>query len=416
MHRSSTMTMVALTAAVTAALLTAVLPASADTTEHLSVTLAGRAVLPAATYAPGPPAGTLLPPGVVNGITFPLPSQPVQGFSSVIEGRDPGEYLAMPDNGFGSKLNSGDFLIRAYYIRPHFKTAQGGSGSVSVGDYISFRDPNHRFGFPIVNENSSDRMLTGGDIDPESLQRDHNGDLWVGDEFGPWILHFSADGVLLDPPFPIPGVQSPNNPGLIGAATQPNSRGFEGMAMTPDGSYLYAVLEGAHIGDPDQNRRYMYEFSIQHKTLTGRTWQYRTTQPNYMVADMVALDEHRFVLIERDGGRGVTAVFRELNVVDLREVAADGFLVPRTVVDLTAIPDPNLISLPAIHPGDVGLGNPFSVVCESVEAVHRVDGSTLLVGCDNNMPNSGRNPTLADDNEFILINVEGLPADPDQEP
>ncbi len=101
--------------------------------------------------------------------------------------------------------------------------------------------------------------------------------------------------------------------------------------------------------------------------------------------------------------------------VDLREVAADGFLVPRTVVHLTAIPDPNLISLPAIHPGDVGLGNPFSVVCESVEAVHRVDGSTLLVGCDNNLPNSGRNPTLADDNEFILIHVEGLPADPDQE-
>jgi hypothetical protein len=63
----------------------------------------------------------------------------------------------------------------------------------------------------------------------------------------------------------------------------------------------------------------------------------------------------------------------------------------------------------------VGLGNPFSVVRESVEAVQRVDGSTLLVGCDNNLPNSGRNPTLADDNEFILIHVEGLPADPDQE-
>jgi hypothetical protein len=104
------------------------------------------------------------------------------------------------------------------------------------------------------------------------------------------------------------------------------------------------------------------------------------------------------------------------NVVDLRNVAADGFLVPRTVVDLTAIPDPNLISLPPLHAGDVGLGNPFSVVCESVEAVHRVNGSTLLVGCDNNLPNPGRNPGLADDNEFILVHVDGLPADPDQEP
>jgi len=413
MNRSRMLTVVTVISAVTAGLLTAVLPASAESVDH--VILAGRAVLPAATLAQGPPAGTLLPPGVVNGITFPLPSQPVQGFSSVIDGRHPGEYLAMPDNGFGAKANSADFLIRAYYIRPEFKTAQGGTGSVAVGDYISFRDPGHHFGFTIVNENSPERLLTGADIDPESLQRDHNGELWVGDEFGPWILHFSADGVLLDPPFPIPGVRSPNNPGLGGQPpTQPNSRGFEGMAITPDGKNLYAILEGANIGDPDQNRRYMFEFSIKDKALTGRTWQYRTTRPNYMVGDMAALDEHRLVLIERDGGRGATAVFRELNVVDLRNVAADGFLVPRTVVDLTAIPDPNRISLPALHAGDVGLGNPFSVVCESVEAVHRVNGSTLLVGCDNNLPNAGRNPNLADDNEFILVHVEGLPADPNQ--
>ena len=415
MNRSSLLTMVVVSSAVTVGLLIAALPASAETVDH--VTLAGRAVLPAATVAPGPPAGTLLPPGVFGGITFPLPSQPVQGFSSVIDGRDPGEYLAMPDNGFGAKANSADFLIRAYYIRPEFKTAHGGTGSVAVGDYISFRDPGHDFGFTIVNENSPERLLTGADIDPESLQRDHNGELWVGDEFGPWILHFSADGVLLDPPFPIPGVRSPNNPGLGGQPpTQPNSRGFEGMAITPDGENLYAILEGANIGDPDQNRRYMFEFSIKDKALTGRTWQYRTTLPNYMVGDMAALDEHRLVLIERDGGRGATAVFRELNVVDLRNVAADGFLLPRTVVDLTAIPDPNLISLPPLHAGDVGLGNPFSVVCESVEAVHRVNGSTLLVGCDNNLPNPGRNPGLADDNEFILVHVDGLPADPDQEP
>jgi hypothetical protein len=408
MKTSRTITMVAIAVAAAAGL-PASLPASADTTDDSAVTLVGRAVLPAATVAPGPPSGTLVMPGVVNGITFPIPSQPVQGFSSVIDGGTPGEYLAMPDNGFGAKNNSGDFLIRAYYIRPDFKTAHGGSGSVSVGDYISFRDPNHLAGFTIVNDSSPDRMLTGGDIDPESLQRDHNGDLWVGDEFGPWILHFSADGVLLDAPFPIPGVRSPNNPGLNGQPpTQPNSRGFEGMAITPDGKYLYAVLEGANIGDPDQSRRYVFEFSVQEKALTGRTWQYHTTAPNYMVADMAALDEHRLVLIERDGGRGLAATFRELNVVDLRDVSSDGFLIPRTAVDLTAIPDPNGISLPAVHPGDVGLGNPFRVVCESVEAVHPVNGSTLLVGCDNNLPNTGRNPSIADDNEFILVHVGGL--------
>ena len=399
------------TAAATLAIAAALLPsgavAAADGPEH--VTLAGRAVLPVETYAPGPVSGTFLPPGVVNGISFPLPSQPVQGFSSIVDGRRPGEYLAMPDNGFGAKATSKDFLIRAYYIRPDFKTARGGSGSVAVGDFISFRDPDGLFGFPIVNEGTTERLLTGGDIDTESLQRDHNGDLWVGDEFGPWILHFSSDGVLLDPPFPIPGVRSPNNPGLNGdPATQPNSRGFEGMAISPNGRYLYAALEGANIADPDQRRRIVYQFSIADKALTGRVWQYHTTQPNYMVADMAAVDDHRLVLIERDGGLGLNAVFRTVNLIDLRDVGDDGFLAAHVVVDLTAIPDPNLISLPAIHPGDVRIGNPFGVACESVEAIHPIDGDRLLVGCDNNFPNKGRNPGLADDNEFVVVKVDGL--------
>ena len=78
------------------------------------------------------------------------------------------------------------------------------------------------------------------------------------------------------------------------------------------------------------------------------------------------------------------------------------------IVDLTAIPDPDEVSLPPIHPGDLGLGDPFWVMCESVEAVHLISGSQLMVGCDNNLPNSGRNPALPDDNEFIVVNVPGM--------
>jgi glycerophosphoryl diester phosphodiesterase len=87
--------------------------------------------------------------------------------------------------------------------------------------------------------------------------------------------------------------------------------------------------------------------------------------------------------------------------------------VPKTeLVDLAAIPDPDLVSLPPLHPGDVGLGDPFRVTCESVEAVHPVGDRRLLVGCDNNLPNSGRNPERPDDNEFILVDVPGLRSAP----
>jgi glycerophosphoryl diester phosphodiesterase len=381
-------------------------------------TLVGRAVLPADALASGPPSGAARGTGSINGIAFPRPQQPVAGFSGIVAGRQRGEYLAMPDNGFGAKANSRDFLIRAYYVRPDFKTARGGSGTIEVdaaqGEFIEFRDPNRLIGFPIVNEATSARLLTGADIDPESLQRGADGDLWVGDEFGPWILHFDATGKLLDPPFATPGgLMSPSNPFVGGnPPTQPNSRGYEALAISPKGTHLYAALEGATVAETGSTRRQVFEFSVRDEVFTGRVWSYQTEQPGYMVADMWALDGRRLAVIERDAGRGLDAIFRRVYVVDLRATPADGSLVKSIAVDLAAVPDPDLVSLPEIHAGDVGLGDPFRVTCESVEAIHPTSGNELLIGCDNNLPNTGRNPTIADDTELIVVSAPALEDQP----
>ena len=398
--------LVAASAAITLCAIAAPRTASADPGDNRgsSPVLVGRAVLDVDTYAPGPVSGAFYT-GPSNGIAFPLPSQPVEGFSAIIDGRRAGELLAMPDNGFGTKPNSRDFLIRAYYIEPDFRTDAGGSGDITVGDFISFRDPNHLIGFTIVNDATSERLLTGGDIDPESLQRDHHGDLWVGDEFGPWILHFDASGVLVAPPVVVPGLKSPNNPFLAGAApTQPNSRGFEATAITPNGKLIYAALEGATVADTGSTLRRVFEFDVRAGAFTGREWVYRTEAAPYMIADMVALDGGELAVIERDGGLGVTAVFRRVYAVDI-DVAPGGQLGKRLLIDLAHIPDPDLLSLPAEHPGDIRLGPDFGVVCESVEAIHAVRGHELMIGCDNNFPNRGRNPGLADDTELILVDL-----------
>ena len=255
----------------------------------------------------------------------------------------------MADNGFGNKANSFDFLLRAYFVRPDFKTAKGGTGAVQVGDFVQFRDPNGVIGFPI--QRPADRLLTGADLDPESLQRGKDGDLWMGDEFGPWILHFDAAGVLLEPPFRVPAglvgsisdtgfLESPASPFISSPAqaTVAGSRGFESMAATPNGKYLYGLLEGATVQDSITVRRYLLEFSIPDRAFTGRVWQYRTqptvtgVQQCCFMADLSALDQHRMVVIERDNGRGAPvppfpATFsRGVYVIDLRDVGSDGFL------------------------------------------------------------------------------------------
>jgi len=87
---------------------------------------------------------------------------------------------------------------------------------------------------------------------------------------------------VLDAPFPLPGVRSPQNP-FLGAAT-PNlarSKGFEGMAISPNGKVLYPLLEGALTTDPDQRRLIINEFSIrQERTPDGSGSTASRTRPS----------------------------------------------------------------------------------------------------------------------------------------
>jgi hypothetical protein len=113
-------------------------------------TLEGSASLPADSCGAGPTSGQFIPPPLPNGPIPPLvDEQPIQGFSSVLR-TSRGDFLAMPDNGFGAKENSPDYVLRVYRISPDFRTARSGRGRISVKSYITLRDPNHKINFPIV--------------------------------------------------------------------------------------------------------------------------------------------------------------------------------------------------------------------------------------------------------------------------
>ena len=398
----------ALSIAVVAALAVAAFAALASAAGEREPTLEGRAILPSDAYQLGPPSGAFISPD--NGVTPPFPGQPIPGFSAVLDaGR--GEFWAMPDNGYGAKGNSGDFLLRLYRIRPDFETARGGSGAVHVLSFIQLRDPDGKVPFPLFR---SDRLLTGADFDLESVRRTKGGGLWFGEEFGPFLLHTDAGGKVLEPPIPLPGVQSPQNPFLPhpDAWTLRASRGFEGMARSVDGRMLYPMLEGALRNDADPRRRIVNEFDLRRKEYTGRTWQYRVDAnfADAVIGDLTALDQHRFVLIERDDDQGVQARQKKVYLIDLRRVDAQGLLEKRLVLDLLRIRDPNGISLPA-RSGEFGVGDPFSFPLQSVESLEVLGGERLLIANDNNYPSSdGRwiARDRPDDTELIVIRAPAL--------
>ena len=379
------------------------------------VTLLGRAAISATDYQPGPISGTLLDKTTVNGVTPPFAGQPIPGFSAAItatRGDTSGRrLLAMPDNGFGTKANSADYLLRAYYVRPHYRTgaaSTAGVGAVTVDGFISFRDPDHKVPFAIVNEKTSARLLTGADFDIESLQRDADGNLWIGDEFGPYLIKTDRTGKVLEAPIALAdGTKSPQSPDLKTGetATVKASSGFEAMAISKDGKTLYPILEGAKVADTDQTRRVVYEFDLRQHRYTGRTWSLHVDSAELSVADAQILDGHRLVWLERDNFEGAEAKTKLIKVTELGG-ATD--LASTTLADLLKIADPRQISTPA-RAGEFGVGSTFAFPFTSVETILPLTGDRVFVTNDNNFPgNDGRIAGKPDDIELIEIAVPGL--------
>ena len=154
------------------------------------------------------------------------------------------------------------------------------------------------------------------------------------------------------------------------------------------------------------------EFDVRSRSYTGKTWQYRVDAgfPDALIGDFTALDEHRFVLIERDDFQGIEAQQKKIYVVDLRRVDANGFLEKRLVLDLLQISDPDGISLPA-RAGEFGVGNPFKFPLQSVESLEVLGGERLAIANDNNYPFSDGRWTARnrpDDTEIIVVRVPAL--------
>src|SRR4051794_6171337 len=125
---------------------------AASMTESGTGTLEGRAVLPALTEADGPLSGGALGPGPINGVLLPFARQPVQGFSGILPAGK-GTWWAIPDNGYGRKDNSADWLLRVYRVRLDLRSASDrDGGGVAVEGFVSLSDPDHRFPYPLVRD------------------------------------------------------------------------------------------------------------------------------------------------------------------------------------------------------------------------------------------------------------------------
>ncbi len=413
----------------------------------LAAKLIGRAILPADTFAPGTTSAQFKQ----TNRTVPfLYSQPVQGFSAAIPGTKPGTYLVISDNGFGSKANSPDYLLRIYALEPDFNTGKVFPVDLQTGErlpwfnrrsFLEISDRNQQVNFPIVADGrvypnstipvsptiKTNRLLTGGDFDIESFRRLNDGSYWVGDEFGPFLLHLGANGELLEPPISLPNflqldklnfVKSPDHPDFVNlgdnaarvaAANLGGSRGFEGMAINTSNTHLYMMLEGALKADVQQNRLLIYEFDLNKKEYTGKIFSYRLESHEHAIGELTAINNKEFIVIERDHLQGdpnnpafkKPAQFKRLYKINVEQLDKQGFVEKKLLVDLLDISDPKGIGKEATSNGK------FTFPFVTIESVVIVDERTLLVINDNNYADSmGRKPGVIDNTEFITIQLD----------
>ncbi len=396
-----------------------------------SNTLVGWAMMPADTFSDGPTSGQMASDNPYGTFTPPYEGrQPVQGFSAILPGADENSFIVMTDNGFGAQGNSADTLLRLYSVRPDFRTASGGSGKVSASDYhsgtplarfigpsrLSLNDINQTLGLPIqadyrfyYNDGSKPavdgdirfgRLLTGADLDVESVRRDRSCAMWFGDEFGPYLIKTDASGTVLRSAISLPGVYAPQHADVLAGRATANlgsSGGFEGMAINPRGDRLYTLLEKTVDGDPDGSLR-ISEFDIDQERYTGRVVLYRLQAPNHAIGDMTALDDSRFLVIERNGDTATRGEpFKRIYLIDTRQVANGGVVHKTELVDLMRLDDPDDLNRDGQRQ--------FTFPYVTIESVLPLDSRTLLVTNDNNFPGGGGRELAADVTEFLKIRL-----------
>ncbi|MDX0889590.1 glycerophosphodiester phosphodiesterase [Sinorhizobium medicae] len=363
-----------------------------------------------------------------TGLSLPLNGQPMQGFSG-IKAMEDDTFWSLSDNGFGNKLNSTDAMLMLHHLRIDWE-----AGKVQALKTLFMSDPDHKAPFPIVMEGSATRYLTGGDFDVESIQPVADG-FWVGEEFGPYILKFDTAGKLTDViATMVDGepVVSPDNPALTlqgdpskkaPAFNLKRSGGYEGLALSKDGTRLYGLLEGPIWADSESVEQAdgrpalrIIELDAASKAWTGRSWLYPLAEGGEAIGDFNMLDEKTALVIERDNGAGtvnkacadpknpqpdcfaVGSKVKRIYKIAMDDENVGGAVRKIGYIDLLKIADPD--NRKRQGGGEGFYDMPFV----TIENVDRVDATHIIVGNDNNLPfSAGRSLDRADDNEFVLL-------------
>ncbi|MFO1020866.1 MAG: esterase-like activity of phytase family protein [Planctomycetales bacterium] len=241
-------------------------------------------------------------------------------------------------------------------------------------------------------------------FDPEGLRLTRSGTLMISDEYGPVIAEFQESGkrmrtLKIPAKFQISHpASSPEEEATANSQGRQPNGGMEGLALTPDGKKLLGAMQRPLIQDslPGKNGKRiglncrLLEFDLDQGGT--REFLYRLDETGNGLSEILAVDQDKFLVIERDGKAGTEAVHKKIYAIDRSSATDIGGLetVPAKDVPKGVVPVKKKLLIDLLDPR---FGMSGSLAPEKIEGLAfgpaLPDGSRLLVvAIDNDFVSS----------------------------
>lgn len=337
-----------------------------------------------------------------------------------------GSIYMLIDNGFGFKINSFDVLLFFYCMNFDFII-----GKVQWLEIVFLCDFDYKVFFCIVYEGIEGCYLIGVDFDLESIQV-LNDEIWIGDEFGFYIICVIVDGwVILVYQIMLDGVVL-NGFDMFGMVVLvvlgkdfcvQCLGGYEGMVLQLDINLLWVMLEKLLLGDDG-----MFEgdflcvmiFDFVLVDWIGDSFCFKLVEGVVVIGDFNFIDVICVLVIECDVGEGDVVLVcvegvidilvcylmfvkvKNIVLVDIVDCDVEGYICCIGYIDLMNIVDFD----GKVFEGMKFVEGFFIFLFQIIEDVMCVDDIYIIVVNDNNLFFlGGCEIGKVVNNEFILLFV-----------
>ncbi len=163
-------------------------------------------------------------------------------------------------------------------------------------------------------------------LDPESIRVSADGrSVFISDEYGPYIRQFDKSTGQLLRTYTLPAnldvalVSAHGTDEEANASGRVDNKGMEGLALTPDGKTLVGIMQAPLLQDATNASKLLRIVTVDVATGATREYGYTLTTGSG-VSEIVALNDHQFLVDERDGkglGDGSNAAVKSIFLIDI---------------------------------------------------------------------------------------------------